>query len=86
MTLKWCMLMRRKLFGKLRALQTLQREAAARVHLGTQVKASVNISTSASAILSGDYKDDVPISKAVKLVGKISLVKDYLTGRNFRRC
>ena len=44
------------------------------------VNASENIRTSASAILSGDYEADVSISKEVKLVGKYSLVKDYLTG------
>ncbi|KIJ95953.1 hypothetical protein K443DRAFT_124640 [Laccaria amethystina LaAM-08-1] len=46
------------------------------------VQASENISTTASAILSGDYEDDVPISKKVKLIGKTSLVKDYLSGES----
>ena len=44
------------------------------------VNASENIRTSASAISSGEYEADIPISKEVKLVGKNSLVKDYLTG------
>jgi len=52
----------------------------ARVYLFRNVKASENISTTASAILSGDYGDDVPINKKEKLIGKTSLVKDYLSG------
>jgi hypothetical protein len=50
------------------------------VHLFRNVQASENISSTASAILSGDYEDDVPISKKVKLIGKTSLLKDYLSG------
>jgi hypothetical protein len=52
------------------------------MHLFRNVQASENISTTASAILSGDYEDDVPISKKVKLIGKTSLVKDYLSGES----